>query len=315
MTNAQPLRRSDALRVGLGDDGLRRDVHSGALLRATRGVYCAPSDELDAHGRHRIAALGVLQRFGADAALSHVSAAVVLGLPTYGLDLTRVHVTRPGVTGGARTRSTVVHRVALEPTDVGEVDGIRVTSPVRTVVDVACSTTSLQAALVTADAAAGRFRVGGDELAAALARRGGARGIGFARRVAQSLDPRSESPGESRSRAIMLEHLLPVPDLQVVIEDETTALRARVDFLWREHGVIGEFDGAVKYRGRLAGGDPESVLLYEKRRQEALEALGFVVVRWGWPELDEPNRLTKRIERVLERNSQGIQKSTRSSES
>ncbi len=45
------------------------------------------------------------------------------------------------------------------------------------------------------------------------------------------------------------------------------------DFLWPEHGVIGECDGARKYV------DPE-ILLQEKRRQIALERAGYTVIRW-----------------------------------
>ncbi|MGH8963294.1 MAG: hypothetical protein ACRDWT_19230, partial [Jatrophihabitantaceae bacterium] len=49
----------------------------------------------------------------------------------------------------------------------------------------------------------------------------------------------------------------------------------RADFYWPEFGVVGEADGRMQY-------DDRTVLLAEKRRREALEALGLIVVRWHW---------------------------------
>ncbi len=49
----------------------------------------------------------------------------------------------------------------------------------------------------------------------------------------------------------------------------------RCDFYWDEPGVFGEADGRSKY-------DSRDVLTAEKERQEDLERLGLVSVRWGW---------------------------------
>lgn len=68
-------------------------------------------------------------------------------------------------------------------------------------------------------------------------------------------DPRSESVGESLSRAAMIEMGFALPDLQTTLPHPLNPDRKyRVDFCWlREDGVlvIDEFDGAVKYE------DPE----------------------------------------------------------
>ena len=45
------------------------------------------------------------------------------------------------------------------------------------------------------------------------------------------------------------------------------------DFLWADAMVIGEADGMVKYQ-------TSDDLRNEKRRQERLERMGFLVVRW-----------------------------------
>ena len=59
------------------------------------------------------------------------------------------------------------------------------------------------------------------------------------------------------------------------IFDVAGIFRGRCDFYWDEFGVVGEADGRDKYDGR-------DVLWDEKERQEDLERLGIVVVRWGW---------------------------------
>ena len=48
-----------------------------------------------------------------------------------------VHVTVPETGGRKRRRGLVVHRSALRPNEVGTVEGIPVTSPLRTLIDVA----------------------------------------------------------------------------------------------------------------------------------------------------------------------------------
>lgn len=117
-----------------------------------------------------------------------------------------------------------------------------------------------------------------------------------AARALRLLDPRRESVLESRSAIAMDVHGLPAPEPQAVIRDRNGNFVARVDFLWRHHRVIGEADGAGKYRT----GDPARVIREEKDRQARLEELGFVVVRWDWRHIvGEPPELVVRLRRAL----------------
>ena len=59
--------------------------------------------------------------------------------------------------------------------------------------------------------------------------------------------------------------------------------------------VIVEFDGAVKYEGAQG----RSALVAEKRREDALRALGYVVVRVTWSDLASPTRVISQIRRAL----------------
>ena len=63
-------------------------------------------------------------------------------------------------------------------------------------------------------------------------------------------DPRSASIGESRGRWLCRVFHLPAPDLQYVVRDSAGHHLGTCDWGWPEHGLLGEFDGRIKY-GRL----------------------------------------------------------------
>jgi len=75
-----------------------------------------------------------------------------------------------------------------------------------------------------------------------------------------------------------------MPELQVTLAwDEWGNPRIIVDFCWPELGVVGEADGLLKYGEVL---DPTRTSLRdEKLRQEEIEALGYIVVRWTWDDI------------------------------
>lgn len=100
----------------------------------------------------------------------------------------------------------------------------------------------------------------------------------------------SESPGESRSRALIHDLGFKPPSLQVPIQTDNGTYR--VDFCWEEAKVIGEFDGRVKYFDDrvLNGRDPRQVLYAEKQREDALRRAGWIIIRWTWQDLNEPAR-------------------------
>ena len=93
---------------------------------------------------------------------------------------------------------------------------------------------------------------------------------------------RSRPPGLSRpanrSRAIAFDRDgLPAPASRSKIHD--AGLVGFADFLWADHATIGEFDGRLKYEGRLG---VHETLYAEKRREDRLRDIGFQVVRFGW---------------------------------
>lgn len=140
--------------------------------------------------------------------MSHQSAAVLLGLPLWGVPLREVHITRASPAASESSRTLRCHVGALDAEDCDEVDGVRVTSPARTVLDLA-RTVGFTSAVVAADAALrprGPSREGltsGPALTRQLDRVRGAPGSRRAERVVSFADGRSESVGESRSRVVL----------------------------------------------------------------------------------------------------------------
>lgn len=109
-------------------------------------------------------------------------------------------------------------------------------------------------------------------------------------------DPRSESPGESRSRVLIHQLGFQVPALQSVIRlpDASTA---RLDFDWQADGVAGEFDGRVKFEesATLSGSPQAGVYWRQVRREEKIRDTGRKVARWHWEDLADPRRLEVKL--------------------
>lgn len=111
-------------------------------------------------------------------------------------------------------------------------------------------------------------------------------------RVLAVADGRSQSPGESWSRAIMIQNGFPAPNLQVPFYDDR-GLIGYPDFDWEEFKLLGEFDGFEKYSSQryLKGKTPSETVVAEKNRENRLRALGYNVVRWVWDDLRDERRL------------------------
>ena len=275
---------------------------SGELRPLRRGAYSrAPTRPPDNRSTHRELVHATARLLARDdAVISHMSAAALHGLPLWDSDLSTVHLTCDREGGGRRRSWNFVHVCPLRDTEIVEIDGLRVTDLARTVADLARGLSAFKA--VPIGDAALRQGLDRDELAEALARCRGWRGVVRARRAVAFLDPRSESVGESCSRVRMAEVGLPAPELQTRIFDDLGYLIARTDFGWRERMTLGEFDGVGKYGPlRRADQTAEDVVIAEKDREDALRDQGFQVVRWRWDALKDPTILHRKIMRGFDR--------------
>lgn len=269
----------DAL-LRTGTNGPRAEqLDPTVWTRVRHGVFYPAGQWKSLHddAKHSLLVHASVPKWSTDHVISHWSAAALHGLPIIGGWPERVHVS---VLGRSRTtqHGLQVHRLSDDLPPSQTRDGIRLTTPVQTVLDLA-RCTALRSALAAADHALHTEMIGLDDLRqAADAIPAGARGRRMARLVAELADGRAESPLESMSRAVMFEHRLPRPDLQVRLEDGG-GIFGRGDFGWP--GLVGECDGDMKYGAELSPDDPSARVRAEKRREDRIRRFSDMA-RWGW---------------------------------
>jgi hypothetical protein len=295
------LLRREAVGTGWSDDELGRLVRAGELSRLRRGAYVngvLPPGAATAHALLVRATIAGLRRA---AVVSHQSAAVLHGLPLWDTPLDRVHATRRPPAYNDTSGVLRCHVARLRDDEVVEVDGLAVTDPVRTALDLARSLPH-EAAVVALDAALHRGLLSHQFLRARLLDIAGTPGSRSAARAIGFADGRSESVGESRSRVILHRWKLPPSALQFEVQAADGGFVGRCDFAWEEQRLVGEFDGRIKY-GRLLrpGQEAGDAVFEEKRREDAIREEDWGVIRWVWSDLQVPHRLATRVRRALER--------------
>ena len=228
---------------------------------------------------------------GPDAVLSHQSAAVLWRLRSD--EPGGVHVTIPR--GGAQSRSGLrVHRTrSLDAEDVRRRGGIPVTSPPRTIIDLADTLSERDLARAIAEAEI-RGLARRSDLLAAVDRAG--RGRRGCARLAEILgrDRRptlTRSEAEERLLALIADAKLPRPEVNVRVRGH------EVDLLWRGCGLVIEVDGYAFHSTRAA-------FERDRVRDADLHAGGLRVLRVTWRQIvDEPYALIVRVAQALARAS------------
>lgn len=175
------------------------------------------------------------------------------------------------------------------------------TSLLETTCELLCSL-SFREGVAVADSALRKGLFARDELIKALDQgRRGRRGARTAMRAARFSDARSESGGESVSRAVMHELGFAPPELQVEFTDPLSGSRYRVDFLWRlaDGGLIaGELDGFEKYLGlaEASGKGTVGAFIEERHREARLTAHGMRVVRFTYRDVLDRSRFAELLD-------------------
>jgi hypothetical protein len=299
------LLRSRAIAAGYSDNSLARLVRAGVITRIRQGAYveCARWAALDATGRHDTLSRAVLQQYDESVALSHDSAVIRLDGPSYGLDLSKVHLLHlPPFTGRRNGAGIIHHEGTVRVLDLTRQGQDWLTAPARTVMDVAI-TRGVEAGIVVADDFIRRGQTTKDELWLAYECVKEWPGAIIVRLVIDRCDGQAESVGESLGRELFRKHLLPMPIPQFEVFRPDGSLAGRMDWAWPEHRLFGEFDGKVKYlRYRREGESVADVVLREKKREdEVRELTDFGFIRLVWADLFRGEITADRVRAKLRR--------------
>ncbi len=296
--------RRDALEFGYEDRDLRAAMRDGVISRIRHGAYVARAiwGAADSLEQHRLRSHAVLRSHKTELALSHTSAAVEHGLRLHKPDLDKIHVVALHTALARTTPDVVYHRMPVRDAELRlGLDGVLAVDPLRAALETA-SLSSVASGLVILDGVVDQNLATMDELHVARERyRGpGSRKLQITARLVR---PGAESMGESLGRHLCWRQHLPEPRLQFEVYDGNGVLVGRVDYAWPEYGLLGEFDGLVKYhRFRRPGESIEQAVIREKQREDLLrEITGWLMIRLIWADLYRPIVTAARIRDQLTR--------------
>ncbi len=294
--------RHEALSFGYDDRAIRARVKAGHWVRIQHGAYTTTDVWQDAGDdeRHRLAALAVVRTHDSRAVLTHTTGVVMHGIEHWGITLDAVHVTRRDETAGRSTARARYHRGAIPEDQIVLVDGVPVTKPSRAAYEHALLT-NVESAVVTFDSVQRLKLATTEDLHAVADEFSNRAGALHARLALQLSQPKSGSVGESRSHYLMWSQGIPQPIFQYEVYDQLGNLVGIADFAWPEYGVLGEFDGLVKYEKLSRPGEsPRDVVIREKRREDLMrEVTGWKMIRLVWADFNRPQATAERIARVL----------------
>jgi very-short-patch-repair endonuclease len=262
--------RRQLLALGLGAKAIDHRVQSGRLHLLHRGVYAVGHRRVTREGRWMAAVLAA----GPRAVLSHRSAAALWGIrPTA---RRRVEVT---TAKRLHPREDLhPHCAVLPPDEITTHEGIPVTTPARTLLDLAAVVPRNQLDRALNEAEIRRLQ-GPAEL---LDRHPAARGTKALRTLLLDARRSHRAPSEAEFLDFVRAHDLPLPETNVIVEGY------EADALWRGAKLIVELDGFVTHGTRRA-------FVRDRRRDLTLTARGWRSVRVTDDQLARPADLAAEL--------------------
>lgn len=255
----EPFVGSEAIVLGAVTKS-RLDRH---YTRVFRDVYIDPDTEITAVLRAKAGWLWTGRR----GIVAGFSAAALYGSSWVDdrkvVELIHVHRHRvPGIQ---------LHGDLVEADEVEVIDGVAVTSPARTAFDLGCWY-PIATAVAGIDALARTAEVKLADLELLARRYAGRRGIAQARVAAALFDAGAQSPKESWLRVVLTQAGLPRPRTQIPVHNAFGDVLSYLDMGWEDLKVAVEYDGEQHRNDRWQ-------YTRDIRRLEALEGLGWIVVR------------------------------------
>ena len=273
--------REQLLTIGLGRGAIAHRLAAGRWRHVHPGVYLIAPAPLQLRARARAALLAC----GDGATVSHTTAA---GLWEMLPGTDDVHVTVPGRHTGPREGVRVHRTAALDPDEIALRHGLRLTSPARTICDLAgmVSTHETEAALTEARV---QRLVTDHQLHAVIKRAPTLKGSAVVRALLRA----ETETGYTRSRAeravVELTRAagLPPPLLNQRL------LGYLADFLWPQYQLVLEVDG-YRYHGHRAAFERD------RRRDQLMVSSGYRVLRITWRQLrDEQLFVVARLAQAM----------------
>lgn len=277
--------------AGISRTAVQWRVRRSRLFPLHYGVYAAGHPGPVALGDETAALLAA----GMDAVIGGLSAAALWGLihpvpadgPIEILVPRQRRLTLPGV--------TVQRTSILLPRDVAIKDGLPLTSPARTLLDLAEQSTLRRVELAFDRGLVDRLLTRA-HVSDVIDRANGRRGAGVLRALLEP-DRRTatvtRSEAEERMLALIRSAQLPAPRVNARLHGY------EVDFYWPAEGVVVEVDGFRFHSSRRA-------FEHDRRKDGALTAAGVVVNRVTWSAIDrEPLAVIARLTAALIRRAAG----------
>ncbi|MCR6032439.1 DUF559 domain-containing protein [Nocardioides sp. zg-579] len=264
-----PFTRAELPGLGITPTRLRRGVASGRVRSPARGVYVAAhlGDTIDLRARaigkvvsehHVVIDRTAAWLHGVDVHLQveHDDGPRVESCALRGRQPTRLSA------ADGRSRD-------LAPGDVMVLGGVRVTTPLRTALDLGCCLRRREAYAAMVMLARRHGLTAADLVRGSLRYRG-RRGVVQLRSLAPIVDPRLESPREAWVLLEIADAGLPLPEPQVWVEVDGVPTY-RLDFAYRERRVCVEYDGHDAHAS-------EEQRRYDERRRAWLRREGWIVI-------------------------------------
>jgi len=297
------FRRSDLQALDIDPGIVRSFMSRHWWMRLHHGVYVDTdvyAAAIDPIARTRLLASAAMAAIPGPAYAFGPSAALLQGIVVDRHLTGSVSIVRPveldqralrrRVTGSTELKEVTIHRHALQDAHLTVVDGIPSVDRATAALTTAARST-LMWAVATLDSLVWQDPDTLDRLPTLIDEWPGLRGLGVVREAAGLARDGAQTALESISRFNLMEQGLAEPRLQVAFHD-ASGLIGYADMVWDDLRVIGEADGLGKYQSR-------SDLIAEKRREDRLRALGWIVVRWTWEEVfRNPRAVAERIRRA-----------------
>ena len=273
--------------AGVARRAIRHRVEVGRLRTIHRGVFLVGHIVPPALALETAALLAC----GPGAVLSHLSAAWRWRIRDQSDAAGPVHVTVPAHRRPEPRSGIVVHRSAtLVAADVRRRDGLPVTSPARTLIDLAAVLSERELKWAIEEARVRRLITPGELEAARRAHRG-RRGAAALGRIAQTSGPgptATRSEAERRLLDLIAGAGLPAPRANVRVHGHL------VDLHWPAERLVVELDGYAFHAHREA-------FERDRRRDADLAAAGIRVVRLTWRRITaEPEAVAALLARLLD---------------